>query len=220
MSATPDEVRRRCDESLARLGTDHIDLYYLHRVDPDTPIEESIGAMAELVQAGKVRYVGVSEVTAEQLERAHATYPITALQSEWSLWTRGLEAEVVPTARRLGIGLVPFSRWAAASSPAPWPGSRSPTVTSAGRCRASPATTSTANEAIVDEVAAVADAHGALPAQVALAWVHAQGADVVPIPGTKRVEYLEQNVGALDVTLTEDELARLDGLAARVAGSR
>ena len=109
LSATPDEVRRRCDESLARLGTDHIDLYYLHRVDPDTPIEESIGAMAELVQAGKVRHVGVSEVTADELERAHATYPITALQSEWSLWTRGLEAEVVPTARRLGIGLVPFS---------------------------------------------------------------------------------------------------------------
>src|SRR3954453_11831684 len=109
LSATPDEVRRRCDESLARLGTDHIDLYYLHRVDPDTPIEESIGAMGELVQAGKVRHVGVSEVTADELERAHATYPLNALQSEWSLWTRDLEADVVPTARRLGIGLVPFS---------------------------------------------------------------------------------------------------------------
>ncbi len=109
LSATPDEVRRRCDESLARLGTDRIDLYYLHRVDPDTPIEESIGAMAELVTAGKVRHVGVSEVTADELERAHATHPITALQSEWSLWTRGLEADVVPTARRLGVGLVPFS---------------------------------------------------------------------------------------------------------------
>ena len=109
LSATPEEVRRRCDESLARLGTDRIDLYYLHRVDPETPIEDSIGAMSELVQAGKVRYVGVSEVTADELERAHATHPITALQSEWSLWTRGLEDEVVPTARRLGIGLVPFS---------------------------------------------------------------------------------------------------------------
>jgi len=220
LSATPAEVRSRCDESLARLGTDRIDLYYLHRVDPDTPIEESIGAMAELVQAGKVRHVGVSEVTAEELERAHTTYPISALQSEWSLWTRGLEAEVVPTARRLGIGLVPFSPLGRGFLT----GALAGHSFAAGDVRGSLARFTgdnrTANEAIVDEVAAVAEAHGALPAQVALAWVLAQGSDVVPIPGTKRVEYLEQNVGALDIALTDDELSRLDRLADRVAGPR
>ena len=183
LSATPDEVRRRCDESLARLGTDRIDLYYLHRVDPDTPIEESIGAMAELVQAGKVRHVGVSEVTAEELERAHTTYPITALQSEWSLWTRGLEAEVVPTARRLGIGLVPFSPLGRGL---PHRRARRPHSFAAGDVRGSlPRFTGdnrTANEAIVDEVAAVAEAHGALPGQVALAWVLAQGDGRRPDP--------------------------------------
>ena len=220
LSATPDEVRRRCDESLARLGTDHVDLYYLHRVDPETPIEESIGAMAELVQAGKVRHVGVSEVTAEELERAHATYPITALQSEWSLWTRGLEDEVVPTARRLGIGLVPFSPLGRGFLTGALAGHSFADGDVRGTLARFTGDNRTANEAIVDEVAAVAEAHGALPAQVALAWVLAQGPDVVPIPGTKRVEYLEQNVGALDVQLTEDELARLDKLADRVAGPR
>ena len=220
LSATPDEVRRRCDESLARLGTDRIDLYYLHRVDPATPIEESIGAMAELVQAGKVRHVGVSEVTAEELERAHATYPITALQSEWSLWTRGLEAEVVPTARRLGIGLVPFSPLGRGFLTGALAGQSFADGDVRGTLARFTGDNRTANEAIVDEVAAVAEAHDALPAQVALAWVLAQGPDVVPIPGTKRVEYLEQNVGALDVPLTEDELARLDKLADRVAGAR
>ncbi len=211
-------MRRRCDESLERLGTDRIDLYYLHRVDPDTPIEESIGAMGELVQAGKVRYVGVSEVTAEELERAHATYPITALQSEWSLWTRGLEAEVVPTARRLGVGLVPFSPLGRGFLTGALAGHsfaagdvRGPLARFTGDNR-------TANEAIVDEVAAVAETHGVLPGAGRAGLGAARGADVVPIPGTKRVEYLEQNVGALDVVLTEDELARLDKLADRVAG--
>jgi len=220
LRASPEEVRRRCEESLERLGTDHIDLYYLHRVDPDTPIEESVGAMGELVEAGKVRYVGVSEVTAEELERAHATHPVTALQSEWSLWTRDLEAEVVPTARRLGIGLVPFSplgrgfltgALAGHSFGAGDGRARMPRFSDENRA---------ANEAIVAEVAAVAEAHGALPGQVALAWVQQQGDDVVPIPGTKRTTYLEQNVGALDVHLTDDEMGRLDGLAARVAGAR
>ena len=218
MSATPDEVRRRCDESLARLGTDRIDLYYLHRVDPDTPIEESIGAMAELVQAGKVRHVGVSEVTAEELERAHATYPITALQSEWSLWTRGLEAEVVPTARRLGVGLVPFSPLGRGFLT----GALAGHSFAAGDVRGSlPRFTGdnrTANQAIVDEVAAVAEAHGALPGAGRAGLGARPGRGRRPDPGTKRVEYLEQNVGALDVELTEDELARLDKLADRVAG--
>jgi aryl-alcohol dehydrogenase-like predicted oxidoreductase len=220
LSATPEEVRRRCDESLARLGTDHIDLYYLHRVDPDTPIEESVGAMAELVRAGKVRHVGVSEVTAEELERAHATHPVTALQSEWSLWTRDVEAYVVPTARRLGIGLVPFSplgrgfltgTLAARSLGSDDARSRMPRFAPENQA---------ANDAVVAEIADVAAAHDALPGQVALAWVLQQGDDVVPIPGTKRVEYLEQNVGAFDVHLTDDEMARLDALAEKVAGSR
>jgi aryl-alcohol dehydrogenase-like predicted oxidoreductase len=220
LSAKPDEVRRRCDESLARLGTDRIDLYYLHRVDPETPIEESIGAMAGLVEAGKVRHVGVSEVTADELERAHATHPVTALQSEWSLWTRGLEADVVPTARRLGIGLVPFSPLGRGFLTGALAGHTFAEGDVRGTLARFTGDNRSANEALVDEVAEVARAQDALPGQVALAWVHAQGPDVVPIPGTKRVAYLEQNVGALDVSLTDDELSRLDALADRVAGPR
>jgi aryl-alcohol dehydrogenase-like predicted oxidoreductase len=220
LSATPEEVRRRCEESLTRLGTDRIDLYYLHRVDPDTPIEESIGAMAELVAAGKVRHIGVSEVTAEELERAHATHPVTALQSEWSLWTRGLEADVVPAARRMGIGLVPFSPLGRGFLTGALAGHTFADGDVRGTLARFTGENRTANEALVDEIAAVAQAHGVLPGQVALAWVQQQGEDVVPIPGTKRVAYLEQNVGALDVHLTDDEMARLDELADRVAGPR
>jgi len=220
LDGSPDNVRHRCDDSLERLGTDHIDLYYLHRVDPDTPIEDTIGAMGELVQAGKVRYVGVSEVTAEQLERANATHPVTALQSEWSLWTRDLEAEVVPTARRLGIGLVPFSPLGRGFLTGALAGRTFGGSDSRSRMPRFSDDNLTANEAIVAEVAAVAQAHDVLPGQVALAWVQQQGDDVVPIPGTKRVEYLEQNVGALDVELTAEEMSRLDALAGRVAGGR
>jgi aryl-alcohol dehydrogenase-like predicted oxidoreductase len=221
LSATPDYVRSACDASLRRLQTDHIDLYYLHRVDPQTPIEDTIGAMAELVAAGKVRHVGVSEVTAEQLEAAHKVHPITAVQSEYSLWTRGIEDEVLPTARRLGIGVVPFSPL--------------------GRGFLAGAVTSTegladndarrrmprfaddalaANQRLVETVRAIAAERGVLPGQIALAWVYAQGADLVPIPGTKRRTYLEQNVAALDVTLTRDDVARLDGLAGATVGAR
>ncbi|WP_460710032.1 aldo/keto reductase [Nocardioides dilutus] len=220
LDGSPDNVRRRCEESLERLGTDHIDLYYLHRVDPETPIEETIGAMGDLVQAGKVRYVGVSEVTAAELERAHAAHPLTALQSEWSLWTRDLEAEVVPTARRLGIGIVPFSPLGRGFLTGALAGRSFEGGDSRARMPRFSDDNLAANEAIVAEIAAVADAHGALPGQVALAWVQQQGDDVVPIPGTKRVAYLEQNVAALDVHLTDEELARLDALADRVAGSR
>jgi aryl-alcohol dehydrogenase-like predicted oxidoreductase len=220
LSATPEEVRRRCDESLARLGTDHIDLYYLHRVDPDTPIEESIGAMGELVGAGKVGHVGVSEVTAGELERAHATHPVTALQSEWSLWTRDLEDEVVPTARRLGIGLVPFGPLGRGFFTGALAGRSFGTGDARARMPRFEEQNRAANEAVVAEIADVATAHDALPGQVALAWVQQQGDDVVPIPGTKRFEYLEQNVGALAVHLTDDEMARLDALAGKVAGAR
>ena len=220
LGATPDDVRRRCEESLERLGTDHIDLYYLHRVDPDTPIEDTIGAMGELVQAGKVRYVGVSEVTAEQLERAHATHPITALQSEWSLWTRDLEVDVVPTARRLGIGLVPFSPLGRGFLTGALTGRSFAGADSRARMPRFSEENVAANQAIVAVVEEVAAARGVRPGQVALAWVQQQGEDVVPIPGTKRTTYLEQNVGALDLHLTDDELTRLDGLAAQVAGGR
>jgi aryl-alcohol dehydrogenase-like predicted oxidoreductase len=220
LDASPENVRRRCEESLERLGTDRIDLYYLHRVDPETPIEETIGAMAGLVQEGKVRYVGVSEVTAEQLERAHATHPVTAVQSEWSLWTRDLEAEVVPAARRLGVGLVPFSPLGRGFLTGALSGRTFTGSDSRARMPRFTDDNLAANEAIVAEVASVAESHGVRPGQVALAWVQQRGEDVVPIPGTKRVEYLEQNVAALDVGLTDDELSRLDGLAAKVAGSR
>jgi aryl-alcohol dehydrogenase-like predicted oxidoreductase len=220
LSATAEEVRRRCEESLARLGTDHIDLYYLHRVDPRTPIEESIGAIGELVQAGKVRHVGVSEVTAAELERAHATYPVTALQSEWSLWTRELEEDVVPTARRLGIGLVPFGPLGRGYLTGALAGRSFGGGDSRARMPRFAEENRTANDAIVAEVADVARAHGVLPGQVALAWLQQQGDDVVPIPGTKRVEYLKQNVAALDVHLDDHELARLDALAGKVAGAR
>jgi aryl-alcohol dehydrogenase-like predicted oxidoreductase len=220
LSATPGDVRRAIEESLTRLGTDHIDLYYLHRVDPDVPIEETVGAMAELVRAGKVGHLGVSEVTAEQLERAHATYPITAVQSEWSLWTRQLEDEVVPAARRLGVGIVPFSPLGR--------GFLTGTVDRASfGARDSRAGMTRFNEenfarnqAIVDVVREVANGHDALPGQVAIAWLEQQGDDVVPIPGTKRVTYLEQNVGALDVHLSDDELGRLEDVAGMVAGGR
>jgi len=220
LDGSPDNVRRRCEESLARLGAEHIDLYYLHRVDPETPIEETIGAMGELVQAGKVRYIGVSEVTAEQLERAHAVHPITAVQSEWSLWTRDIEPEVLPTARRLGVGLVPFSPLGRGFLTGALSGRSFAGGDSRARMPRFSDDNLAANEAIVAQVAAVAEAHGVLPGQVALAWVQQQGDDVVPIPGTKRVSYLEQNVAALDVQLTDVELARLDGLAEQVAGGR
>jgi aryl-alcohol dehydrogenase-like predicted oxidoreductase len=221
LGADPEYVRRACDESLARLGTDHIDLYYLHRVDPATPIEETVAAMAELVRAGKVRYLGLSEVDADQLARAYAVHPITAVQSEWSLWTRGIEESVVPAARRLGVGLVPFSPLGR--------GFLTGTVTAGQEFaaddfrRTNPrfaADALAANQRLVEVVRAIAAERGVLPGQVALAWVHAQGDDVVPIPGTKRVEYLEQNVAAADLDLGAEDLARLDRLAGQTVGTR
>ena len=175
LDGSPENVRRRCEESLERLGTDHIDLYYLHRVDPDTPIEDTIGAMGDLVQAGKVRYVGVSEVTAEQLERAAAVHPITAVQSEWSLWTRDIEPEVLPAARRLGVGIVPFSPLGRGFFTGTLSGQTFEGADSRGRMPRFTDENRSANEAIVAVIAEVAEAHGVLPGQVALAWVHAQG---------------------------------------------
>jgi aryl-alcohol dehydrogenase-like predicted oxidoreductase len=213
INGRPDYVRQACDASLARLGTDHIDLYYQHRVDPDTPIEETVGAMGELVQAGKVRYLGLSEAAPATIRRAHAVHPITALQTEYSVWSRDPEAEIIPTLRELGIGFVPYSPLGR--------GFLTGTMRSVDQLdeddfrRFQPrfqGDNLAANIAIVERIDALAAAKGCTPAQVALAWVHAQGRDLAPIPGTKRRRYLEDNIGALDVVLTDDDLASLDAL--------
>jgi aryl-alcohol dehydrogenase-like predicted oxidoreductase len=217
-------VKQACEDSLLRLGTDHIDLYYLHRPPDDAEIEETVGAMSQLVQEGKVRYLGVSEVDEPQLRRAYAVHPITAVQSEYSLWTRDPERTVVPAMRELGIGLVPFSPLGRGFLT----GTVDPSTFGPKDFRAlNPrfaGGAAAANQAIADAVAAVAARKDVAPAQVALAWVHGQGArlglPVVPIPGTKRVKWLEQNVAALDVQLDETDLAELDPLADQVVGTR
>jgi aryl-alcohol dehydrogenase-like predicted oxidoreductase len=216
-------VKRACESSLTRLGVETIDLYYLHRPPQTAEIEETVGAMAELVAEGKVRYLGLSEVDSDLLRRAHAVHPITAVQSEYSLWAREPET-VVGTMRELGVGLVPYSPLGrgfltgtvdVAALDARDFRSRNPRFTGDAL---------TANQSIAGAVRGVADAKGVAPAQVALAWVHQQagrlGVPVAPIPGTKRVKWLEQNVAALDVTLTDDELAILDPLGDQVAGAR
>jgi aryl-alcohol dehydrogenase-like predicted oxidoreductase len=213
INGRPEYVRQACDASLSRLGTDYIDLYYQHRVDPDTPIEETVGAMGELVQAGKVRYLGLSEAAPATIRRAHAVHPISALQTEYSVWARDPETEILPTIRELGIGFVPYSPLGR--------GFLTGTVRSVDDLeendfrRFQPrflGDNLEANIAIVEQIDALASAKGCTPAQVALAWVHAQGRDLAPIPGTKRRHYLEENIGALDVELSDDDLARLDGL--------
>ena len=204
-------VREACDASLSRLGIDTIDLYYAHRTDPNTPIEETVGALAELVHAGKVRYLGLSEVAADTLRRADAVHPIAALQSEWSLWSRDLEWEMVPLCRELGVGIVPYSPLGR--------GFLTGQITSIDDFdaddfrRQNPrfmGDNFAKNLELVDEVRKLAAEKGCTPGQLALAWVLAQGDDVAPIPGTKRVKYLEENVGALDVTLTSEDLAEID----------
>jgi aryl-alcohol dehydrogenase-like predicted oxidoreductase len=213
INGRPEYVRQACDASLSRLGTNYIDLYYQHRVDPDTPIEETVGAMGELVQAGKVRYLGLSEAAPATIRRAHAVHPISALQTEYSVWARDPETEILPTIRELGIGFVPYSPLGR--------GFLTGTVRSVDDLEESDfrrfqprflGDNLEANIAIVEQIDALASAKGCTPAQVALAWVHAQGRDLAPIPGTKRRHYLEENIGALDVELSDDDLARLDGL--------
>ncbi len=214
-------VRRACEASLRRLGIDHIDLYYQHRVDPTVPIEETVGALADLVKEGKIRHIGLSEASAGTIRRAHAVHPITALQSEWSLWTRDIEDTVVPTCTELGIGIVPFSPL--------------------GRGFLTGRVTSTAdlaeddmrrglprfegenfdrNLAIVEALRALAAERGVTAGQLALAWVHHQGSHVVPIPGTKRVKYLEENVAAASLTLSAADLRAVEAAAPAAAGDR
>jgi aryl-alcohol dehydrogenase-like predicted oxidoreductase len=216
----PAYVREACEASLRRLGVDHIDLYYQHRVDPKTPIEETVGAMAELVAAGKVRYLGLSEAAPETIRRAHTVHPISALQTEYSVWARQPEAEILPTLRELGIGFVPYSplgRGFLTGSVRTLDG-----LAEDDFRRFQPrfqGDNLEANIAIVERIDEIAAAHDVTPAQVALAWVHAQGEDVVPIPGTKRRRYVEENVGALDVELTGEDLAALDSTG-QAAGDR
>jgi aryl-alcohol dehydrogenase-like predicted oxidoreductase len=204
-------VHQACDASLRRLGIDHIDLYYQHRVDAKTPIEETVGAMKELVEAGKVRHLGLSEAGAETIRRAHAVHPIAALQSEYSLWSRDPEGAILDTTRELGIGFVPYSPLGR--------GFLSGRITSMDDLEADDfrhigprfqGDNFQKNLELVEVVKQIAGEHGATPAQVALAWVLAQGDDIVPIPGTKRVAYLEENVGGLDLELGADDLRRLE----------
>lgn len=227
INGSPDYVRSACDASLQRLGVDHIDLYYQHRVDKTVPIEETVGAMKELVDAGKVRFLGLSEASATTIRRAHAVHPITALQSEYSLFTRDLEDEILPTLRELGIGLVPYSPLGRGLLT----GSITRDRLDAGDSRANgrfprfEGDNLEANLALVDQVRSIAEEKGCTPGQLALAWVLAQGdagLGVAPIPGTKRVRYLEENVAALDVALTPDDLDALDKAVPRgaVAGDR
>ena len=214
LNGRPEYVHQACDASLRRLGLDHVDLYYQHRVDPEVPIEETVGAMAELVDAGKVRFLGLSEAGPQTIRRAHAVHPISALQTEYSLWTRDLEAEILPTIRELGIGLVAYSPLGR--------GFLTGAIGSASELeegdfrRANPrfqGDNLARNLALVAQVKEIAAEKDCAPGQLALAWVLAQGSDVVPIPGTKRRTYLEQNAQATEVQLSADELAAIDEAA-------
>jgi aryl-alcohol dehydrogenase-like predicted oxidoreductase len=224
LSGKPDYVKSACDASLKRLGTDYIDLYYQHRVDPETPIEDTVGAMADLVKAGKVRYLGLSEASPKTIRRAHKVYPITALQTEYSLWERHVEAEILPTIRELGIGFVPYSPLGR--------GFLTGAITSkadlaegdfrAERYPRFAGENFEKNQVLVERVKALAERKGAKPGQLALAWVLAKGDDVVPIPGTKRRKYLEENVASVDIKLTHQEVEELEAAVPQeaVAGDR
>jgi len=211
INGRPDYVREACDASLKRTGLDFIDLYYQHRVDPEVPIEETVGAMAELVQAGKVKYLGLSEAAPATIRRAHAVHPITALQTEYSLWTRDPEGEILPVCRKLGIGFVPYSPLGRGFLTGQF---KSPDdLPEDDYRRHSPRFQGEAFQRNLDLVRAIEEMardKGCSPAQLALAWVLAQGHDIVPIPGTKRRTYLDDNLGALDVMLSEADLRRID----------
>ncbi|MGW2741127.1 aldo/keto reductase [Streptomyces sp. NPDC001450] len=216
-----EHVRSSVHGSLERLGTDYVDLYYQHRVDPEVPIEETVGALAELVAEGKVRHIGLSEASAETIRRAHAVHPITAVQTEYSLWTRDPEAEVLPACRELGIGFVPYSPLGRGflagrfSSPAE--------LDENDYRRTNPRFTDAnfeANLRLAAKVKEIAAEKEVTPAQLAIAWVLAQGEDLVPIPGTKRRAYLEQNAAAADIELTKEDLARIDAELPEAAGAR
>ena len=212
INGRPEYVREAIDASLRRLGLDQVDLYYQHRVDPDVPIEETVGAMAEAVGAGKVRYLGLSEASADTIRRAHAVHPITAVQTEFSLFERHAEKEILPVVRELGIGFVPYSPLGRGFLTGRF---RSATDFGEGDFRNNDPRLSEnigENIAIVEEIEKMAEAQGATPAQLAIAWVLAQGDDIAPIPGTKKASRLEENAAAADIELTASQLASLDAL--------
>jgi aryl-alcohol dehydrogenase-like predicted oxidoreductase len=217
-------VKRACDSSLLRLGVDVIDLYYLHRPPETAEIEETVGAMGELVEAGKVRHIGLSEVDGELLRRAHAVHPITAVQSEYSLWTRDPEHTVVDVLRELGVGLVPYSPLGRGFLTGTVDLKSLDDKDFRGHSPRFQGDAATANQRIADAAAEVAERHHVTPAQIALAWVLGQGErlgiPVAPIPGTKRVRWLEENAAAADIELTADDLALLDPLGDQVVGAR
>ncbi len=223
VSGTPEYVRKSCDASLSRLGVDTIDLYYQHRVDKTVPIEDTVGAMAELVQSGKVKHLGLSEASAATIRRAHAVYPISALQSEYSLWSRDPEGDILDTLKELGIGFVPYSPLGRGFLTGQF---QKPEDIPEGDFRRNmprfQGENFFQNLKLVDAVKEMAETKSVTPGQLALAWVLAQGADFVPIPGTKRTKYLRENVGAADVELSADELKRLDAIAPKdvAAGDR
>lgn len=224
ISGRPEYVKSACDASLKRLGVDHIDLYYQHRVDPNVPIEETVGAMAELVKAGKVKYLGLSEASPATIRRAHKVHPITALQTEYSLWERHVEGEILPTVRELGIGFVPYSPLGR--------GFLTGTITRPSDLGNGDARSQryprfagenfNKNQVLVARVRSIADRFGITPGQLALAWVLAKGEDLVPIPGTKRRKYLEENAAAVDIKLTVADIAELEAAVPQeeVAGDR
>jgi aryl-alcohol dehydrogenase-like predicted oxidoreductase len=221
LDGSAEHVRNSIEGSLKRLGTEHVDLYYQHRVDPNVPIEETVGAMAELVQQGKVRHIGLSEAAPETIRRAHAVHPITAVQTEYSLWTRDPEPEVLPTCRELGIGFVPYSPLGRGFLSGRF---TSPDELDEGDFRRSgPRFTGEnlkANQRLAAKVGEIAEEKGITPAQLALAWVLAQGEDLVPIPGTKRRRYLEENAAAVEVELSGEDLARIEAELPPPAGER
>lgn len=220
INGRPEYVKQACEASLRRLGTDYIDLYYQHRVDPNVPIEETVGAMADLVKEGKVRFIGLSEAAPETIRRAHRVHPITALQTEYSLWSRDVEDEILPTIRELGIGFVAYSplgrgfltgRFRTVEDlPADDYRRNSPRFQGENFAK---------NLRLVELIEEIAQEKGCTPAQLALAWVLTQGEDIVPIPGTKRRSYLEENVRALDIELTPEDLARIDEIAPKGAAA-
>jgi aryl-alcohol dehydrogenase-like predicted oxidoreductase len=221
IDGSPENVRRSIEGSLQRLGTDHVDLYYQHRIDPKTPIEETVGALAELVREGKVGHIGLSEAAPETIRRAHAVHPLAAVQTEYSLWSRDVEAEVLPTCRELGIGFVPYSPLGRGFLSGRF---KSPEDLDEGDFRRhGPRFTGSnleANLKLVERLEQLAAGKDVTSGQLALAWVLAQGEDIVPIPGTKRRTYLEENAGALDVTLSDQELREIADALPPVAGDR
>ena len=214
VNGRPEYVRKACDDSLRRLGVDHIDLYYQHRVDPDTPVEETWGAMAELAEAGKVRYLGISEAAPGTIRRAHSVHPVTALQTEYSLWSRDVEDEILPAVRELGIGFVAYSPLGRGFLTGQF--QRFEDLPEGDYRRNSPrfqGENFQKNLEVVGKVREIASEKGATPGQLALAWLLSRGEDIVPIPGTKRREYLEENVVATEIKLTDEDLARIEEAA-------